>query len=195
MAFLPYDYKLQDKIESSDVWKLKTDIPCERGFYEKGTRLFSKDIIILLYDNDTQECVLNLKEKYTTDGMEIKINANDFEKYFEVDHQMNNILTEKNKAKEERNLNQFPYEVGQMISGLLALFIFLLKMPDIYKQDFSDISLIHLLLLFLPICIPTIIFLMCTILLVIFNSRYNKIVERLEAEEKMYLSEEYNDDL
>lgn len=187
MGFLPYDYKLQDKIESSDVWRLKTDIYCEEGFYEKGSRLFSKDIIICLYDNDTQECIL--KEKNATSGMEIKINANDFEKYFEVDHQMNDIIKEKNKAKEERDLSQGHFEVGFIISGLLFLGSALFGAGYFRDKYISDISIVHLLLYSLIIFI----FILGTLIYCAFSSkadkRYDKIMKNLEDKEQAYLSE------
>lgn len=180
MAFLPYDQRIIDKIQSSKVWRLKKKILCEKGFYEAGSRLFSDEINLLYYDNDTQECVF--AEINATDGMEIKINANDFEKYFEADEKMNDIINEKIKTKEESE-KQYAYQVGQLIS-VTSLFASI--MLGAAAQDIRFL---------VPICIFGLGFSICSVILFRLDKHYKKIIENLEAKEKTYLSEEYDVDV
>lgn len=174
MTFVPYNQRIINKINNSKVWKLKKEIPCEKGFYKAGSRLFSDEIVLLHYDNDTQECVF--EEINATDGMEIKINANDFE----ADEQMNDILKEKVKTKEESFEKQSPYKVGQLISGI-SLFISIM-FGIVYLEK-------HL---FLPIGIFSLSFLICSVILSRLDKRYKKIIENFETKEKTYLSDEYD---
>lgn len=177
MAFLPYDQRIIDKIQSSKVWRLKEKILCEKGFYEAGSRLFSDEIVLLHYDNDTKECVF--EETTATDGMEIKINANDFEKYFEADEKMNDIINEKIKTKEESE-KQYAYQVGQLISGTS---LFASIMLGIAAQDLRFL---------IPICIFGLGFSICSVILFKLNKHYKKIIENLEAKENAYLLDDYD---
>lgn len=177
MAFLPYDQRIIDKIQGSKVWRLRKKIPCEKGFYEAGSRLFSDEIVLLHYDNDTQECVF--KEINATEGMEIKINANDFEKYFEADEEMNNILKERIKAKEDSE-KKYQYEVGQLISGTSLFVSIMLGAAD------QDIRFL------VPICIFGLGFSICSVILFKLNKHYKKIIDNLEAKEKAYLLDDHD---
>lgn len=178
MAFLPYDQRIIDKIQSSKVWRLKKKILCEKGFYEAGSRLFSDEIVLLHYDNDTKECVF--EETTATDGMEIKINANDFEKYFEADEEMNDILKEREKTKEESLEKQSLYKGGQIISGMVLFASIMLGIADL------DIRFL------IPICIFGLGFSTCSVILFRLDKHYKKIIENLEAKEKAYLLDDHD---
>lgn len=178
MAFVPYDQRITDKIQSSNVWRLKEKIPCEKGFYEAGSRLFSDEIVLLHYDNDTQKCVF--KEINATDGMEIKINANDFEKYFEADEEMNDILKERKETKEESFEKQYLYKAGQIISGMILFASIMLGIGEL------DIRFL------IPICIFGLVFSICSVILFRLDKHYKKIIENLETKEKAYLLDDYD---